>query len=65
MAGRKALLQQQKSVANLQTVVRQHGLEVNVTGFEEIDAGSHVNFIFEVFYYSSVPSSFFTVTIGG
>lgn len=37
----------QKSVANLSTI-RQHGLEVDFTGIEEMDNGSYVNFVLEV-----------------
>lgn len=44
--GRKTILLQ-KSVANLSTI-RQHGLEVDFTGVEEMDNGSYVNFVLEV-----------------
>lgn len=46
MAGRKTLLQS-KSVSNL-SPIRQHGLEVEIKSFEEMDNGSYVNFVVEI-----------------
>jgi hypothetical protein len=42
---RKTLLQS-KSVSNL-SPIRQHGLEVNISSFEEMDGGAYVNFVIE------------------
>jgi hypothetical protein len=47
MAGRKTLLQSSKSVSNL-SPIRQHGLEVEIKSFEEMDNGSYVNFVCEI-----------------
>jgi hypothetical protein len=46
MAARKTLLQS-KSVSNL-SPIRQHGLEVDIKSFEEMDNGSYVNFVVEI-----------------
>lgn len=52
MAGRKSKAQ---SVLLAAPVVKQHGLEVSVSSFEEMDAGNYVNFVMEVtIYYFSI-----------
>ncbi len=47
MAGRKSQLTHSKSVSNL-SPIRQHGLEVEITGYEEMDGGAYVNFVLEI-----------------
>mmetsp|Transcript_23147 Transcript_23147/g.33921 ORF Transcript_23147/g.33921 Transcript_23147/m.33921 type:complete len:260 (-) Transcript_23147:257-1036(-) len=48
MNARKSVLHKSTSVQSIIPVVKQHGLEVSITGYEEADGGSYANFIIEV-----------------